>query len=49
MFYQNLVEVLMPDVLRPIPGEYLLYVSSVVWACCNARNESYMKMFTYFY
>lgn len=21
-FYQNLVEVLMPDVLRPIPSEY---------------------------
>lgn len=25
-FYQNLVEVLMPDVLRPIPSEFNLFI-----------------------
>lgn len=25
LFYQNLVKVLIPDVLRPVPGMYILY------------------------
>jgi len=25
LFYQNLVKVLIPDVLRPVPGIYILY------------------------
>jgi len=26
LFYQNLVKVLIPDVLRPIPSMYILYI-----------------------
>lgn len=47
-FYQNLVEVLMPDVLRPIPSEYcdaklaLSYYS--IYIALNVQKSDYEKI-----